>query len=156
MCSEIRVLLMNADFRPQNDRLEQGMLELKKAMNTLHQKSVEVDASVEHQFDRHQAWLNRHRGNMEAHQTVIREYGDRIMALESERDRLLARLMAAEGELCVCRRPALSSSSGDGSQEAPFVLEYEDSEYVTPPQTSEQSSGPEENATPIPVRVFDR
>ena len=128
------------------------MLELKKAMNTLHQKSVEVDASVEHQFDRHQARLNRHRGNMEAHQTVIREYGDRITALEGERDRLLARLMAAEGELCVCRKAA-SSSGGDGSQDAPFVLEYEDSEYVTPPQTSEQSSGPEENSTPIPIRM---
>ena len=128
------------------------MLELKKAMNTLHQKSVEVDTSVEHQFDRHQAQLNRHRGNIEVHQTVIREYGDRITALESERDRLLARLMAAEGELCVCCK-ALSSSSGDGSQDAPFVLEYEDSDYVTPPQTSEQSSGPEENSTPIPIRM---
>ena len=60
VCSEIRVLLMNADFCPQNDRLEQGMLELKKAMNTLHQKSVEVDASVKHQFNRHQARCQGH------------------------------------------------------------------------------------------------
>ena len=62
------------------------------------------------------------------------------------------RLMEAEHNRCTCsQQPSLM---GDGSQDAPFELEYEDSEYVTPPITSAASSPPSENTAPIPVMVL--
>ena len=60
-------------------------------MNTLHHKALERDASVDHQLDRFAGRLNRHRENMDAHQAVIREYGDRITQLEKDKEDLLNR-----------------------------------------------------------------
>ena len=60
-------------------------------MNTIHSKAMERDASVDHQLDRFAGRLNRHRGNMDSHQTVIKEYGDRIDQLEKDKTYLLNR-----------------------------------------------------------------
>ena len=128
------------------------MLEIKKAMNTLHDKAVERDVSVDRQLDRVVDRLNRHRSNADAHQTVIREYGDRITQLEKDNEVLLGRVSLAESNICTCW--GLHSTSGNGSQERPFELEYEDSEYVTPPVTSAASSPPSENTVPVPVMVL--
>jgi len=71
--------------------LERELNEVKKAMNTLHHKALERDVSVDHQLDRFAGRLNRHRGNMDSHQAVIREYGDRITQLEKDKEDVLNR-----------------------------------------------------------------
>jgi hypothetical protein len=88
---------------------------------------------------------------MDAHQTVIKEYGDKITQLEQDKEYLLNRLMEAEHNLCTCSH--CPSLIGEGSEAAPFELEYQDSDYVTPPVTSAALSPPSENATPILVQA---
>jgi hypothetical protein len=88
---------------------------------------------------------------MDVHQTVIKEYGDRIIQLEKDKEYLLNQLMEVEHNLCMCSQ--CPSLVGEGSEAALFELEYEYFNYVTPPVTSAGSSPPSENSTLIPVQV---
>jgi hypothetical protein len=88
---------------------------------------------------------------MDPQQSVIKEYGDRIAQLEKDKEYLLNHLMEVEHNLCMCsNRPPLIS---EGSEAALFKLEYEESDYVTPPVTLAALSPLSKNATPIPVQA---
>jgi hypothetical protein len=88
---------------------------------------------------------------MDAQQSVIKEYGNRITQLEKDKEYLLNRLIEVEHNLCTCsNRPSLIR---EGSEAAPFELEYEDSNYVTPPVTLAAPSPPSKNTTLILVQA---
>ena len=115
----------------------------------LHKMILEREERRDKEVDSLMERLNRHRRDLEATHSKARKTQEKIRGLEEEVLTLKVQVGSMADKVCRCseRSPALS---GEGTQNAPFELDYEGSSgfYHVPPEETPATSD-----EPLPVVV---